>query len=59
MPEAVNVCVAPTRMAGFVGEMAMETSAAEVTVNVIAGLTTLPNVAVICEVPVPTPVARP
>src|SRR5579862_6757300 len=59
VPVAVNCCVAPLAIEGLAGATAMDCRVGAVTVNVTAGLTTLPKVAVICEVPTPTPVARP
>lgn len=58
LPVAVNCCMVPSAMDGFVGVIAMETSAAEVTVSV-ADPVTEPYVAVIVALPVATLVARP
>jgi len=56
---AVNCCAAPVSRAAETGEMDTATNGGVVTVRVAGGLTTLPTVAVICEVPAATPVAKP
>ncbi len=59
MPVAVNCRVSPFATEGLTGVVPMETSVGAVTVSVTAGLVTPPEAAVICEVPCPTPLARP
>ena len=59
VPVAVNCSVVPFTMEGFVGVTAMDCRVGAVTVRVIPGLTMVPCVAVICEVPTPAPLARP
>ena len=56
---AVNCWVSPLAMLGFVGVTAIDTSVAAVTVSVAVLLVTPLEVAVIAEVPVAIPVARP
>jgi hypothetical protein len=58
VPVAVNCCVAPLVIDGFVGVTAIDCNVAAVTVNTVDP-TTDPNVALIELVPTPTPVARP
>ncbi len=58
MPVAVNCCVSPLAIDGFAGVTAMDTRAAAVTVSVVVPFT-LPDVALMVEVPVATAVARP
>jgi len=55
----VNCSVVPFAIDGFAGVTAIDASVAAVTVSVSAGLVTPFSDAVICEVPVPTPVASP
>jgi hypothetical protein len=59
VPVAVNCFVVPLAIDGLAGVTAIDTSVAAVTVNVSGGLVTPPNAAVICEMPVATPLARP
>jgi hypothetical protein len=59
VPVAVNCCVLPLATDGLGGVTAMDCSVAAVIVKVVAGLTTVPCCAVICEVPTPTEVAIP
>jgi hypothetical protein len=59
VPVAVNCFVVPFAIDGPTGVTAIDTSVAAVTVNVSGGLVTPLNAAVICEVPVATPLARP
>jgi len=54
----VNCCVRPLAIEGFTGVTAMDCSVAAVTVRVVEPVTPL-SVALISEVPVFTPVARP
>ena len=56
---AVNCWVFDGLIDGLEGVTAMDCRVAAVTVRAPLGLTTLPSVAVICEVPAVTPVARP
>ena len=58
VPAAVNCCVVPSGIEGFVGVTAIETSAAAVTVNVVLPAIE-PEVAVILAEPVPTALANP
>ena len=58
VPVAVNCCVFPAGIDGFVGVTAIETNAAAVTVNVVDP-TTLPLVALIVDVPAFSAVASP
>ena len=55
---AVNCCVVPLAIDGFAGVTAMDTSAAGPMVSVVLPVTPL-SVALNCEVPCATPVARP
>jgi hypothetical protein len=59
VPVAVNCFVVPFAIVGLAGVTAIDTSVAAVTVSVSGGLVTPLNAAVICEVPVATPLARP
>ena len=59
VPVAVNCSVVPFAIDGLTGVTAIDTSVAAVTVNVSAGLVTPPNAAVICELPIATPLAKP
>ena len=56
---AVNCWVKPFAIEGLLGVTAIETRVAAVTVSVTAGLVTLPNAAVMFDVPTVTPLARP
>src|SRR6202522_2509201 len=58
VPVAVNCCVAPLAIDGFGGVTAIDCNVAAVTVRVVEPLIA-PDVALIVEVPTPTPVARP
>jgi hypothetical protein len=58
VPVAVNCCVAPLAIEGFVGVTAIDCSVAAVTVRTVEPLMD-DDVAVIVEVPTPAPVARP
>ncbi len=58
MPVAVNCWVSPLAIDGFAGVTAMDTRVAAVTVSVVVPLT-LPDVALMVEVPVATAVASP
>ena len=58
MPVAVNCWVSPLAIDGFAGVTAMDTRVAAVTVSVVEPLT-LPDVALMVEVPVATAVASP
>src|SRR5438270_749135 len=58
VPVAVNCCVVPLATLGLAGVTAIEVNAAAVTVSTVEPVTPL-KVALIVEVPVPTPVARP
>jgi hypothetical protein len=59
VPVAVNCCVAPLEMIGFVGVTTIDVStAAAVTVKVVEPLTE-PDAASIVELPAPTAVAKP
>ncbi len=55
---AVNCCVNPLGTAGFAGVTLIDAKAAAVTVRVVEP-ETLPDVALIVEVPAPAPEARP
>jgi hypothetical protein len=59
VPVALNCSVSPFAIDGLTGVTAIDTSVAAVTVSVSPGLVTPPSAAVICVVPVPTPVASP
>jgi hypothetical protein len=58
VPVAVNCCVAAIAIAGFAGVTAIDVSVAAVTVRIVEPVT-VPDVARIVDVPVPTPFARP
>ena len=58
MPEAANCLVSPSGTLGLAGVTDMEDRIAEVTVRVVVP-ETLPEVAVMADVPAATPVARP
>ena len=58
MPVAVNCCVVPSAIDGFVGVMPIETSVAGVTVSAVEPLTG-PETALMVVVPAATLVARP
>jgi hypothetical protein len=58
VPVAVNCCVVPMAMEGFAGVTAIDTSAGAVTVSVVEPVI-LPSVALIVDVPVFTPFAKP
>ena len=58
VPVAVNCCDWPAEMLGVAGVTAIETRVAAVTFNVVVPLT-LPDFAVIVELPTPAAVARP
>ena len=51
--------MSPLAIEGLPGVTAMDCRVGAVTVRVIAGLTMVPCVAVICEVPTPAPLAKP
>jgi len=55
----VNCFVVPFAIDGLAGVTAIDTSVAAVTVSVSGGLVTPLNIAVICDVPTPMPVAKP
>ena len=55
---AVSCCVTPAAIEGLAGVTAIDTSTGAVTVSV-AELVILPNVALMLEMPVVTPVATP
>jgi hypothetical protein len=59
VPVALNCFVVPFAIVGLPGVTAIDTNVAAVTVNVSPGLVTPLSAAVICDVPVPTPVASP
>ena len=59
VPVALNCSVSPFAIDGLTGVTAIDTSVAAVTVSVSSGLVTPLSAAVICVVPVPTPVANP
>ena len=54
----MNCCVNPFAIEGFAGVTLIDVSVAAVTVRTVEPLT-LPKVALIDEVPAPTPLARP
>ena len=58
VPVAVNCCVVPSGIVEVGGLIAIDTSAAAVTVSSVV-LLTLPDVAVMFAVPIPTLLARP
>ena len=58
VPVAVNCCVKLLTIEGFTGVTLIETRVAAVTVRVVEPLT-LPEVALIVDVPTPRPVAKP
>src|SRR6202041_3230344 len=58
VPVAVNCCVAPLVIEGFAGVTAIDCSVAAVTVSAVDPLT-VPDVALIVDVPTPAPVPSP
>ena len=59
VPVALNCWLSPFAIDGLTGVTAIDTNVAAVTVSMSPGLVTPPKAAVICVVPVPTPVASP
>jgi hypothetical protein len=59
VPVAVNCFVVPLAIDGLTGVTAIDTSVGPTTVSVSGGLVTPLNAAVICDVPIATPLARP
>jgi hypothetical protein len=59
VPVAVNCWVVPLAIDGLLGATAIETNVAAVTASVAALLVTPPDIAVMLDVPVATPVAKP
>ncbi len=59
VPVAVNCSVNPFAIDGFAGVTAIDTKVAAVTVSVSPGLVTPFSAAVICDVPIAIPLAKP